>query len=92
MLEVVSETGNGQKTQPGCSFEPQTCDFLCVRCEDSHDREKCVLSPDLPRSDSVRHQTGQEDEVQDRVLPAGAAHALSEDVQGRDPLLQRHDL
>lgn len=48
--------------------------------------------PDLSRAHFVRHQTSQEDEVQDRVLPAGAANALSQDVQGRDPLLQRHDL
>ena len=37
---------------------------------------------DISRADSLRYKTGQEDEVQDRVLPAGAAHALPEDVQG----------
>lgn len=51
-----------------------------------------VVFPDLSGSHPLRHQAGQEDEVQDRVLPAGAAHALSQDVQSRDPLLQRHDL
>ncbi|XP_038545282.1 uncharacterized protein LOC119881764 isoform X3 [Canis lupus familiaris] len=34
----------------------------------------------------------QEDEIQDRVLPAGSAHAVLEDVQGGDPVLQRHDV
>lgn len=47
---------------------------------------------DLSRSHPVRHQTRQKDEVQDSVLPAGAVDALQEDVQGRNPLLQRHDL
>lgn len=31
---------------------------------------------DLPGSHLVRHQAGKADEVQDCVLPAGAAHAL----------------
>lgn len=51
-----------------------------------------AVGTDLSRADPFGHKARQEDEVQDRVLPAGAAHALSEDVQGGDPLLQRHDV
>lgn len=47
---------------------------------------------DIPGADPLGHKAGEEDEVQDRVLPAGAAHAVPQDVQGGDPLLQRHDL
>lgn len=69
----------------------RVCACVCV----------CVYSPsfslphvyaDISGADSLRHKTSQEDEVQDRVLPAGAADALPEDVQGGDPFLQRHDL
>lgn len=51
-----------------------------------------AVHTDLPGADPLGHQAGEEDEVQDGVLPAGAAHAMPQDVQGRDPLLQRHDL
>lgn len=71
--------------------------FLCLSISSSFflscSSNNLVSSfPDLSRSNSVRHQTSQEDEVQDGVLPASAADALQENVQGRDPVLQRHDL
>lgn len=63
------------------SHRRKVCTFTSRRSWDASDLGVATF-PDLSRSDPVRHQTGQEDEVQDGLLPAGAADALSQDVQG----------
>lgn len=61
----------------GCISSPRV--KICLT--DSVFPYACVWI-DISRFDSLGYQTSQEDEVQDRLLPAGAAHALPENVQG----------